>query len=62
MILDSLYAYDCNWYGQDTLLLTRDSLLGKPKVILDDMDIDPPGEPSYRFSRINSDGYGFVIK
>ena len=25
-------------------------------------DIDPLGEPPYRFSRINSEGYGLVIK
>ena len=37
MILDSLIAYDCNWYGQDAYLLTQGGLLGKPKVILSDI-------------------------
>ena len=41
MILDSLNAYDCDWYGQDTYLLARDSLLGMPKVILDDIGYQP---------------------
>ena len=41
VILDSFNAYDRNWYGQDTYLLTRDSLMGKPKVILDDIGCQP---------------------
>ena len=41
MILDSLIAYDYNWYGEDTYLLTQDGLLGKPKVILDDIGYRP---------------------
>ena len=46
----------------DTYLLTRGELLGKPKVIKVRLDIDPLGELPYRFSRVHSEGYEFEIK
>ena len=41
MILDSQIANDCNWYGNDTYLLTQVGLLGKPKVSLGDIRYRP---------------------
>ena len=46
----------------DTNCLTRDDLLGKPKVIKVISDINPLGELPYRLSWVHSEGYESVIK
>ena len=56
MILDSLIAYDCNWYEQDTYLVTQDGLLGKPKIILGDIGYQPTRRTSINVPRMNSKG------